>query len=137
MIAVRSPRFPQRMQCFLERGDFLERQPAARVVRLQQDVLDAARRAPGSGKADGRTDADDAVDPPVVFRDRLAHRLALAREVGDGGEGVLDLAFERRNEALAYPGKTLGECIDGHDGGPPGLRRREVYMAQVNIFWTD
>ena len=108
----------QRMRCLLEELDLLDRQPAFGLVRHQEDVLTAARRAPGPDEADGRTDADKAVYPAIGFLDRFDHGRCLARQIGNGRAGVLNLAFERRDEALAHTGETLDEGIGRDDDGP-------------------
>jgi hypothetical protein len=127
LVALVSDRVP-------ERGDLLGGQPAPGFVRPQQDVLDCARGAPGRGKAQGRADADDAVDVAVGRVDRFEDS-RLAGQIGRSREGVLDLAGERRNEALPYSGETLGEWIDGDDNGPRIVKRGDLH-ARVNIIST-
>src|SRR5580693_8504329 len=122
------------MQSLLERVELLAGEAPLRLVGRQKEVLDAARRAPGAGKADGRTNADDAVNSAVGFLDGLDHIRRIARQIGNRRVGVLDLAFERRDEALAYPAETLGVWIDGHDCGSRTTTSGDLH-APVNIVW--
>jgi len=122
------------MQGLPERLDLFARHAALGPVRLQQDVLDAARRAAGADEADRRADADDAVNAAVGFLDGLDRVRLVVRQIRNRRVGVLDLAFECRNEALAHPAETFGEWIDGHDYGPRTGTGKHLH-ARVNIIW--
>src|SRR5580704_3887877 len=120
------------MQCLPQRLDLFAGHTALGPVRRHQDVLDAARSASGADKADGRADADDAVNAAVGFLDGLDR--VVARQIGNGRVSVLDLAFECRDEAFAHPAETLSIWIDGHDYDPRTAASRGLH-APVNIIW--
>src|SRR5579863_4938557 len=108
-------RLAQPMQRLAEGVDFLRGQSALGMVRLEQNVLGAARRAPGLRKPDGRPDADQAMHPAVHFGDLFGRRGGGSRQAGNCRIGVLDLALERRDETVPHLGEALGKRVDGHD----------------------
>src|ERR1700730_823107 len=122
------------MQCLPQRLDLIAGHASLGPVRRHQDVLDAARCASGADKADSRANADDAVDAAVGFLDGLDPVRLVARQIGNGRVGVLDLAFEGRDKALAHPAESLGEWIDGHHYGPRTATGRGLHVP-VKIIW--
>ncbi len=83
-------------------------------MRLEQNVLDGLCRLAGGGKADRQANADDVVYAAVGFLERHRDVWTVADNFRQIRVGVTDLAFDRRNVALAHPGQTLSEWIGGH-----------------------
>ena len=106
------------MQRLAEQVDFLSGQSALGIVRLEQDILGAARRTPGRRKPDRRPNADQAMHPAIHFGDLLFRLRGRPGQAGDGRKGVLDLARQRRGEAAPNFGEALRKRVNGHDFTP-------------------
>jgi hypothetical protein len=60
----------QRTECIGKEQNFLGRQPAPLAVRRAHDIFGVARAMADIGKADGRSDAGNAVEGTVDIADR-------------------------------------------------------------------